>query len=152
MRAFLQLTEAGTRTGMVFLRAPWTAGFRTSGPQSCEMTHFCCLKPLVCGTLSQQSRKRYSGAVIHPGRPVRSPTAFMSRQTKPFVTQLGFPRTHGSARKAGGPWSPPSDVGVAADSFRGGGGLGQGRGRRPGGGSGLGLSRLWSPGRKTELS
>ena len=90
MRAFLQLTEAGTRTGVVFLRAPRMAGFQTSGPQSCERTHICCLKPLVCGTLLQQSRKRYSGAVIDPGRPVRSPTAFMFRQTKPFVTELGF--------------------------------------------------------------
>lgn len=97
MRAFLQLTEAATGTRVVFLRTPRgspalrTAGLQTSGPQSCKRTHFCCLKPLVCGTLLQQSRKRYSGAVIDPGRPVKSPTAFMFCQTRPFVIELGFP-------------------------------------------------------------
>lgn len=91
MRAFLQLIEARTRTGVVFPGAPrgnlalQMAGFQTSGPQSFERTHFSCLKPLVCGDLLQQAGKRYRGDVIDPRWPVKSPTAFMFRQTKPFV-------------------------------------------------------------------
>ena len=91
MRTFLQLKEARTRTGVVFPGAPRgnlalrTAGFQTSGPQSFERTHFSCLKPLVCDALLQQAGKRYRGDVIDPRRPVRSPTAFMFGQTKPFV-------------------------------------------------------------------
>lgn len=135
-QGFLQPPEPGKdKEGFSFRAsrcspAQGTPEFQTYGLQSRERIHFCCCKPPVCSTLSQQSRKLYRGDVIDPRHPVRSPVVFTLHQTKPFALWLGFPKTRWSDREEGEMWSPPSDVSVAAKSSQGARAEGPEQGRR----------------------
>ena len=57
-------TGSWRRRGRILLESlprewgPVDTWFWASGPQNCERTHFCCLKPPVCGSLLRGRRKR----------------------------------------------------------------------------------------------